>query len=151
MADLSGFNANEVEPASEREPLPAGKYVAVITESEMKETKAGTGRYLQLTFQVVEGPYEGRLLWSRINLENPNAIAVEMGRAELSSVCRAVGVMTPRDSTDLHDIPLVVTVKVKKRSDNGDLSNEIRGYAAKVGVIPAPTPAGTGTAPWKRS
>jgi hypothetical protein len=50
MADLRGFDANQVEPSSDFEPVPAGKYLAVITESEMKPTKAGTGHYLQLTF-----------------------------------------------------------------------------------------------------
>jgi hypothetical protein len=62
MADLRGFDANNVEPAGDFEPIPAGKYLAVITDSEMKPTKAGTGNYLQLTFQVIEGPCSNRLL-----------------------------------------------------------------------------------------
>ena len=33
MADLSGFDANQVEPNGDFEPIPAGKYLAVITES----------------------------------------------------------------------------------------------------------------------
>jgi hypothetical protein len=32
-----------VEPAAKFDPIPAGKYLAVITESEQKPTKAGTG------------------------------------------------------------------------------------------------------------
>src|SRR3990172_3284342 len=39
MANLNGFNANNVDPATDFEPIPAGKYLAVITESEMKPTK----------------------------------------------------------------------------------------------------------------
>ncbi|RIK77249.1 MAG: hypothetical protein DCC68_17685, partial [Planctomycetota bacterium] len=54
MASLN-FNANEVEPASDFEPIPAGKYLAMITDSEMKPTKNGTGHYLQLTFQILDG------------------------------------------------------------------------------------------------
>ena len=46
MADLSGFDANQVEPTSNFDPIPAGKYVAVITDSEMKANKAGTGSLL---------------------------------------------------------------------------------------------------------
>ena len=37
------FNANEVEPSTGYDPIPAGKYQAVITESEMKPTKTETG------------------------------------------------------------------------------------------------------------
>ena len=36
MADLSGFDASKVEPAGDFEPIPAGKYQAVITGSQMK-------------------------------------------------------------------------------------------------------------------
>ena len=43
MANLTGFNANNVEPMSEFDPVPAGKYAAIITGSEMKETRRGNG------------------------------------------------------------------------------------------------------------
>src|SRR5262245_6505451 len=107
MADLSGFDAAKVEPTNLLDPLPAGKYPAVITESEMKPNKAGTGSYLQLTFEVLDGAFKGRKLWSRLNLDNPNAQAVQIAKAELSALCRAVNVMAPNDSADLHDLPFV--------------------------------------------
>ncbi len=152
MADLRGFDANEVEPSADFEPIPAGKYEAVITESEMKATKAGTGHYLQLTLQVIEGEFKNRFLWARLNLDNPNATAVQIARAELSAICRAVGVMSPNDSTDLHDLPLVVSVKCKKREDTGELTNEIKGYSQKESEPPAAAAAAdNSTPPWKRS
>ena len=152
MANLQGFDANTVEPANDMEPIPDGKYVAVITDSEMKPTKAGTGSYLQLTFTIVEGDQKNRLLWVRLNLDNPNATAVDIARRELSSICRAVGVLTPSDSTDLHNLPCTITVKLKRRNDTGELQNEVKGYA-KVGATAEPKPASeiSGTdAPWKR-
>ena len=150
MADLRGFDANQVEPSADFEPIPAGKYEAVITESEMKPTKAGTGHYLQLTFQVVEGEFKNRLLWARLNLDNPNATAVQIARAELSAVCRAVGVLSPNDSADLHNLPLVIDVRCKKRADTGEITNEIRGYATKEQPAAAQPAAKNGTPPWKR-
>ena len=81
MANLNGFNANEVEPTTDFDPIPAGKYLAVITESESKPNKAGTGSYLQLTFQVIEGEYKNRFLWARLNLDNPNQTAVKIALA----------------------------------------------------------------------
>jgi hypothetical protein len=91
MADLRGFDANQVEPSTDFDPIPAGKYLAIITESEMRPNKAGTGHFLQLTFQIMEGPFKNRLLWARLNLDNPNATAVQIARAELSAICRAGG------------------------------------------------------------
>lgn len=153
MADLSGFDANQVEPSSDLDPIPAGKYLAVITESEMAPNKAGTGHYLKLTFQVIEGQFKNRLLWTRLNLDNPNATAVQIARGELSAICRAVGVLAPSDSVELHNLPLVIHVKCKKRTDTGEITNEIKGYAKKETPPPAApaTPVGGSTPPWKRA
>jgi hypothetical protein len=137
MATLNGFNAHNVEPNADFEPIPAGKYLAVITGSELKPTKNGSGHYLELTFQVLEGPYKGRLLWSRLNLDNPTELAVKIAKAELSAICRAVGVMQPKDSLELHSLPLTVTVKLRPRGDNPEeLTNVISGYAKKENVVP---------------
>ena len=105
-ADLKGFDARTVEPMDTFEPIPAGKYVAAIVASEMKPTRAGDGSYLELQFQLLEGPHKGRLLWSRLNLNNANELAVKIARAQLAAVCRATGVLTPNDSTELHNLPL---------------------------------------------
>lgn len=58
--DLNGFNALEIEPTTTNEPIPADWYKAVISNTEQKATKAGTGSYLELTIDVIEGSYQGR-------------------------------------------------------------------------------------------
>lgn len=152
MADLRGFDANQVEPTTDFDPIPAGKYLAVITETEMKPNKAGTGRYLQLTFQVIDGEFKGRHLWARLNLDNPNATAVQIARAELSAICRAVGVLAPNDSVELHNLPLVIAVKCRKRVDTGEINNEIKGFEKKEAPPMATnmSPSVNGPPPWKR-
>lgn len=152
MANLNGFNASEVEPNGNFEPIPAGRYLAAITESEMKPTKNGSGSYLQLTFTVIEGEHKGRVLWARLNLNNPNATAVKIAMSELSAVCHAVGVMQPRDSVDLHNLPLVIVVKLRKRPDTGEMTNEIKGFERKAaaGQAAQATAATGNTPPWKR-
>ena len=152
MANLNGFDASQVEPTASYDPIPAGKYLAAITESEMKPTKNGSGSYLQMTFTVLEGEYKNRVLWARLNLNNPNATAVKIARSELSALCHAVGVLTPRDSLELHNIPLVITVKVKKREDTGEHTNEIKAYEPKSVAAgqPQQAPVNSTTPPWKR-
>ncbi len=152
MANLNGFNAHEVDPSVGFDPIPAGKYLAIITGSQMKPTKSGVGTYLELTFQVLEGEFKGRLLWARLNLDNPKAETVKFARAELSAICRAVGVMAPKDSVELHNLPLVITVAHQKRKDTDELTNVIKGYAKKDGNGTRPTvPAGNnGKAPWQK-
>lgn len=149
MATLGGFDANTVEPNTFG-AIPAGKYLAAITHSEMKDTKGGTGRYLELTFEVLEGEHKGRKVWARLNLENPNQLAVQIARGELSAICRAVGIMTPGDSVELHNLPLTITVTAKTRPDTGGLTNEIKGYAKREAALGKPAQAPSATPPWRR-
>ena len=150
MADLNGFDARTVEPTADFEPIPAGKYLAAITASQMKPTKNGNGSYLELEFAVLEGDCKGRKLWARLNLNNPNTTTVKIARAELSAICRAVSVLTPKDSVELHNLPLLITAKLKKRDDTGELTNEIKGYAKKEAASGQPQQATTDTPPWMR-
>ena len=152
MADLNGFDASTVDPTTDFDPIPAGQYIVAITASEMKPTKTGNGSYLQLEFVVLEGDCKDRKVWARLNLNNPNATAVKIARSELSAICHAVGVMQPKDSVDLHNLPLQITVKCKKREDNGEITNEIKGYAKKDAAVgqPQQAPVHDNTPPWKR-
>lgn len=161
MANISGFNANEVEPNVAFDALPADWYEAIIVESEMKPTKAQDGHYLELKLQVVGGKYNGRNVWDRLNLDNTNDLAVQIAKGTLSAICRAVNVTTPKDSTELHNLPLLV--KVAQKPYEGEMRNEIKGYKPKNGAAAAtptasnptlsqaapPAPkAGAGDAPW---
>lgn len=150
MANLNGFDARTVDPTTDFEPIPAGRYLAAITDSEVKGTKSGSGSYLQFTFTLLEGEYKNRVLWARLNLDNPNATAVKIARAELSAICHAVGVMAPKDSCELHNLPLIVRIGVKRRKDTDELVNEIRGYEKKDAATGLPQQATTNTPPWRR-
>jgi hypothetical protein len=152
MANLNNFNANEVEPNVGFEPVPADKYIAMITASEMKPTKNADGSYLELELTILEGQYKDRKVWDRLCLNHPNGQTVKIARGYLSAVCRAVGVMQPKDSCDLHNIPMLITVKCKKRDDNGEITNEVRGYSKKESAAGKPQQASPtdNTPPWKR-
>jgi hypothetical protein len=158
MANLNGFDANTVEPMSgDFEPLPAGQYVAMIVASEERTSKAGHG-YLSLELEVIEGACKGRKLWVNLNLNHPSPDTVKFARAELAAICKAVGVLKPADSVQLHNLPMVVTVKCVNRKDTGELTNRIRGYSPKSAAAGQPPqqshqqqqPAGNGAAPWRR-
>ena len=154
--DLNGFNALEIEPATSYEPLPADWYKVVITDTEEKPTKAMTGSYLQLTIEVIDGQHAGRKVFDRLNLKNPNSVAVEIAQRSLSSICRSIGVNNPKDSMELRDKPLMVKLAVKAADGQYGASNDIKEYAATGGATASPAPAaaaapgGTATPPWKR-
>jgi len=126
MADLTGFDARKVEPNS-FEALPAGDYPVVIVASEMKDTKDKQGKFLELKLQVLSGQFQNRTLYDRLNLVNKNDQAVQIAKGTLSAICRAVNVLTPKDSAELHSKPMVAAVKAKK-ADDGNIRNEVAGY-----------------------
>ena len=143
MAQLH-FNAEEVEP-SNFDPLPEGKYQAVVSASEIKPTKDQNGAYLELELTVIDGAYSNRKVWARLNLDNPSAAAVKIARQHLSALCRAVGVLAINDSSELHNRPLGISVVCKPRSDGSGLQNEVKGFEALSAAATTPAPAATST------
>ena len=128
MVYLNNFNASQVEPQSVPEPIPAGNYLVRIVESLEKHTQKRTGKYVEFVMEIMDGPYFGRKLWARLNLVNQNQQAVAIARSQLSAICHAVGVLTPNDSVDLHNIPFMVKVGGKKRPDTGEIIPEVKGF-----------------------
>jgi hypothetical protein len=110
MANLAGFDANEVPEDTGFEVMPKADYPAIAVESEMKPTKAGTGQYLQAVFEVLDGKYKGRKLWRRMNIQNPNSTAQDIGQRELAEWCKACNNPRPNDSAELHNIPVLLSV-----------------------------------------
>jgi len=156
MANLDGFDASQVDPDVGFEPLPKNDYEAILTESMYKDTKSGNGRYLQLTWEIITGEYKKRIIFDRLNLDNPNKTAVKIAQARLSAICHAVGILRPKDSAELHNKPVIVSVGLEERDDRpGEYSNNVTGYKG-VGDAPKATteataiPEDKALPPWKR-
>ncbi|MCC6358080.1 MAG: DUF669 domain-containing protein [Phycisphaerales bacterium] len=157
MAQMD-FDANQHEPAKELAPIPEGKYPMIATASELKTTSSGNGNYLAFTYEVIDGQYKGRKLWHNFTRQNANADAVRIGNEQLSAFCRAVNVMQPRDSAQLHNIPFIGSVGVKKREDTKELKNVLKGWDSRASAaVAAQQPAASGAtapagsaAPWKK-
>lgn len=153
MATELNFDATQVEPNRGSDPLPAGWHRAHIVDSEMKPTKDGKGKYLQLEFECLDEPLKNRKFWDRLNLVNPSTEAVRIAQSQLSALCHAAGVLRINHSSQLHHIPVLVKLTIKQ--DEGfEPRNEIRGYkttsAAAVAAQPTSAPAGARPAapPW---
>lgn len=129
MAQLN-FNANDVQETNDFEVIPAGIYSAQIIASEMKETKAKTGMYLELRIQILDEEHRGRLIFERLNLVNPNETAVSIAQRDLASICRACGVLEVEDSEELHGIEMSVQVVVTPPRGEWAASNEVKKYMA---------------------
>ena len=174
----TAFDASSVDPATAYEVLPAGRYQVQIVESDLRVTKDGTGQYLWLMMDILEGEYQGRKVFDQLNLVNRSAQTVEIAQRTLSAICHATGKMQVSDSEELHLIAMTITVTVEPPKNGFGERNRIRYLtpeaAAKASGKPAatpnrpqrpaaaapaapPAPASTatptprpGSAPWKR-
>ncbi len=129
MADLgilSGFNANDFEDTFS--PLPEGDYEVEIIDSVLVENSKQTGQFLKLTLKVLSGDGKGRQLFDNFNLVHVNPKAVEIAQSQFAALCRAVGVLSPADTSELHNIPIVATLSI-----DGDW-NRIRRYKSITNV-----------------
>lgn len=131
MAELGfSFNADEVDTSS-YELIPDGDYKAIIVETEKKTNKMGDGAYLACTFEIVDVVCNGRKLWVNLNLWHAKEEVRGYAEKDLAAICKAVGVTKDlRDSSQLENIPLTITVKIKTRKDNGETENRITKYSA---------------------
>jgi len=145
------FDATQVDPRRSFEPIPAGTYRVIISASEMKDTKAGDGKYLKLEIEVIEGEHQGAKIFDNLNLVNKNKETKEIADASLSAICHAVGKLRIMDSEELHNLPLMAKVSLSKAQDGYEAKNKISGYSAcestKTSAKPAP-PVTTSKPPW---
>lgn len=123
MANLGGrFDATS-QANNPSSVLPAGDYPLVMVKSEKKETKARDGEYLNCEFKVLNGQHQGRTVFHMFNMWLASEKANEIGRGQFSQLCKAVGVETPDDSEQLHNIPFIAKIAV--HSDNYGEKNKI--------------------------
>lgn len=159
MAKLpTAFDANAVEPSAPRDntPLPAGIYTVEITGADVKPLKSGKGTGLSLEFTVIDpAPHAKRKVWQNLNIKHDNAQAEQIAQAELSALCRVVGIPVLDDSDQLFQKILRIRTKVREAQGDYPARAEVAGYEPAGAALPAanapmaaPAAAGAPARPW---
>lgn len=149
VADLPQGNTGDFQP------LPAGWYTATIAGAEVKQTKAGTGQYISVRYDITGPTHEGRVVFGNLNLRNPNPKAEEIGRQQLGDLMRAIGLAQVSDTDQLIGGRCQIKLAIRKSEEYGD-SNDIKAWkAAAGGSVPAPAAptaasASDGRPPWAK-
>lgn len=150
MSDLGNFNADE-HKNKKFDPIPKGDYSVIAIGSQMKDNKKKTGTYMEMQFQVLDGQYQNRRFFKRFNwtttkTDDGAKKGVQIGKGQFSELCRAVGIITPKDSAELHNIPVIARIKIEKGNDEfPDDKNEIYGFKP-IDPSKGPTSSGNGGA-----
>lgn len=132
--NLAGFQTYD----DNFELLPPGEYPVRITSGEVRFPKNGGSQYLNLRYDVLDGPKKGRVLFDTINLWSQNTTAREIAARKLKSIGVAIRIANPDyigDSDELLQGEMVVRVAIRK-DDTGQYGdkNDIKGYKPLAGV-----------------
>jgi len=122
------FDATGIDTTDDRggfEPLPQGKYNAMVIESAVKDSKSG-GQYIELVCQVLDGAHVNRKIWHRLNIVNDNPKAENIARKDLAVLMINLG-LPPQmvDTQELHGKPFVMGLKIKPAEGDYGPKNEV--------------------------
>jgi hypothetical protein len=96
------------------DPVPAGDYLLQAIDSNVVPTKGGTGTRLTITLQVMEGDYQGRLIFEGINIYNQSPEAQRIGQRQLADLCLSIGLSSLSDSAELIGRPFRAKLKIQQ-------------------------------------
>jgi hypothetical protein len=137
MAQLNEVFSTDDLPqgnTGEYTPLPDGWYSAHIAKAELCNTKAGTGQYIKLRYDITGPTHQGRVVFGNLNIRNPNPKAEEIGRQQLGDIMRAIGLAKVQDTDQLIGGSLLIKLATKAADGQYDASNEIKGFKAVEGA-----------------
>lgn len=135
------------------EPLPDGWYDVRIAGAEVRETKAGTGKYIAVRYDVQGPTHAGRVVFGNLNVRNPNPKAEEIGRQQMGDLMRAVGIPKLSDTDQLVGCQCSIKLATRKSDQYGD-QNEVKAWKASGNAAPklssAPATSPRPTPPWAK-
>lgn len=139
------FVADATQAQPTYTPVPEDTYKLLIESAEEAPSKNNKA-LLKLQLLVESGEktgldHQGRKLFSNFNLEHDNPVVVQIAAKQLHALCIMAGLKQINDATELNGRSFTAHVKVKKRTDTGEMTNEVV-YAVKKGAeVPAEQPA----------
>lgn len=82
--------------------LPIGFYTGIITRANMNETKDGTGKYLEIEFDITSpSQFSNRKFWDKFNIINKNPTAVKIAKEQLADLLKALGFAHPPNTSEM--------------------------------------------------
>ena len=157
MADLTalGYDPAKVEDIGEGNfsVVPPGIYHVIIVNSELKDNRAGNGKFLEISYQIIEGQFIGKTVKDRINVMNPSETALRIGLSQLKKICDAVGHKGQlKDSCQLHGKLMAIKVSIEEFESNKEpgkmlQSNRVESRMPKQSAASPSPSAESGQAP----
>lgn len=145
------FDPNSVSEAEEKEfldrankvyePVPEGEQQLLITDFERKDIKSGNGSRLNLQIKILNGEYNGRIIFKSLNLwhcnntgdqkmykETNKTMSRHIAECEMKNIANSLGISNKITNFGmLLERPLMGMIKINK-GNNGKLYNNISSF-----------------------
>lgn len=141
-------------PESDRDfdTLPDQDTVAQPIESKMIVSDDQTKQTLELTWELLEGPQQGRRFWQKLKLVHPTPMSVEIDGRLLKKHAAAVGHVGALRNTDpILFKPVRIRIGTEKGTNGYKDKNVIKGYSpasAPASATPAAAAPAAAAKPW---
>lgn len=110
-------------------PLPIGFYAGIITRADMKDTKDGSGKYLEVEFDITSPPEHGnRKFWDKFNLVNRNNVTVKIAKEQLGDLLKALGFNYSPNTEELIGKEVCMYLGIEPAKGNFKESNKCLKY-----------------------
>lgn len=128
-----------------------GRYQAVFIKSELKDSKKG-GKYVEMSGRITSGQYMDLEFIERLNIINSSEVAVQIAMKTIANIGKAVGLPNVTDTAQLHNKPLIIETKQKKKDAwtndddevvEGGYESEIKKYLPITSTTAMPTQPAT--------
>lgn len=123
------ITTNDLPKGQDFAPIPEGEYTVKIKTVDLKGTKSGTGKIMNLGLEVLGPSHAGRVIFAGLNVRNQNKVAEEIGLGQLRQVLESVGLERLSDTDELVGSTMLVKVKIET-SDGYEPKNVVKSFKA---------------------
>jgi hypothetical protein len=116
------FNLSDVKMPGE---ISDGTYLVRADTAEVKETKAGTGKYIKVGFIIED---TGDRLYHMFNIENSNAKAVQIGLGQLKQFVTFAGHNPEEVKDPIQLCGMKCLARIKNKTDDYGTKPVIAGF-----------------------
>ena len=129
MAAIAGKYDQTAPATSGFEVMPEHDTVAQVVDSDVRTTQDGSGEYIYLKWEIIDGEFKGRWIFENYNIKNKNTQCQQIGNSQWALVRKACFGSIDKavsDTVEVHGIPCKIKVGCRKRKDTGDMQNHIK-------------------------
>lgn len=158
--DELNFNTDNMPEIDDYSILKPGTYNCIVSEAAVKTSNnQNNPKYLNVNFEVEDGPEMGKKFWVSLNYNHSNETTKKIALQHVRLLMESLGIKTTRSTNDLIGARAHLTVAHRSYTGNDGQDHtaiDVKKWERPERLsqpslgTPAPAASSTTTPPWKR-